>query len=135
MKLNKLAPLASVFALVLVACGGPEGTYKLDKDAMKKAMEADTKDKDAAKFGAAMLDAMDVTLELKKDGVSEMKSSMKLSEDKPAKEDTKAGKWAKDGDTITLSNDGKDVKCKLASGNLECETGDSKGSKLIFKKS
>ena len=47
MKFSTLIP-ASVFALLLAACGGPEGTYKLDKDAMKKSLEAETKDKDAA---------------------------------------------------------------------------------------
>lgn len=137
MKFSTLIP-ASLFALLLAACGGPEGTYKLDKDAMKKSLEAETKDKDAAGFAAAMVEAMDISLELKSDGTVEMKSSMKLEKDKPAKEETETGKWTKDGDTITLSGgkDNKDLKCKLVSGNLECESGE-KGAmgKMVFKKS
>lgn len=138
MKRIKLAPVASVFALLLAACGGPEGTYKLDKDAIKKAMEAEAKSEDEKKmlgFATAMIEAMDVTLELKSDGTADMKTSMKMGE--KAEETSEAGKWTKDGDTITISGgkDGKDVKCKHTGGGLECDAGEKKGPKLIFKKS
>jgi hypothetical protein len=138
MKLIKLAPVASIFALLLAACGGPEGTYKLDKEAIKKAMEAEAKsddEKKALEFASKMIEAMDVTLELKSDGTADMKTSMKLGE--KAEEKSEPGKWTKDGDTITITGgkDGKDVKCKHTGGGLECDAGEKKGPKLIFKKS
>ena len=75
------AIIGLVAAPLLAGCqSGPEGTYQLDKTEMKKAMEAELakKPKEEQGFGKlaiAMIDAMDMSVELKKDGVLEMTST------------------------------------------------------------
>ena len=122
----------------LVGCGGVEGTYTLDKDATKKASEADIAKMPAdkqqfAKLGMAMMDSMDATLEIKKDGTATMKMSM--GSDK-GKDETAT--WKKDGDKVVLTNDkGKDISCEKSGKKLTCveshKSGDS--TTMVFSKS
>ena len=135
MKNSKL--LACALAVVgLVGCGGVEGTYKLDKDETKKAMEADIAKMPAdqqafAKLGMAMADKMDATLELKKDNTLSMKMSM---DGKDSKEES--GTWKKEGDDVVLTSDGKDIHCKKDGKKLSCVRKHASGdSTTVFTKS
>ena len=136
MKNSKL--LACALAVVgLVGCGGVEGTYKLDKDETKKAAEADIaklpadQQEMAKKFGMAMADKMDATLELKKDNTLSMKMSM---DGKDSKEES--GTWKKEGDDIVLTSDGKDIHCKKDGKKLSCVRKHASGdSTTVFTKS
>jgi len=136
MKNSKL--LACALAVIgLVGCGGVEGTYKLDKDETKKAMEAEIAKMPAdqqafAKLGMAMADKMDMTLELKKDNTVSMKMSM---DGKDSKEET--GTWKKEGDDVVLTNgnDKKDMHCKKDGKKLTCiEKHNSGDSTIVFSK-
>lgn len=145
MKINKV--LVCAVALVGFAasgCGSVEGTYKLDKAATKKAMEASAAklpaDQQAgAKLGEAMLDAMDLSLELKAGGKASMKSTMPnlFDDKKPPKTDEDTGTWKKDGDTITITGaKAKDsFTCTKKGSKLECKEPNSKEDfEMIFSK-
>jgi hypothetical protein len=132
MKLSQLIPFATVGLLALAACGGPEGKYTLDKEATKAAIDAGKGEKDAKEFGKAMLEAMDMSIELKSDGKYESKSSVELIKDKK-KEETESGEWTKDGDKITLKGKKDPLSCKLESSKLVCSNKEGEPA-LVFKK-
>lgn len=121
---------ALLLALPLVGCGGVEGTYKLDKSETRKSLEADIAKLPAdqqkfAQVGLTMVDSMDVTVELKSGGVAAMNSTMPNPFDKnaAAKTEQATGTWKKDGDAITIAEDGKpgkDLKCTKAGSRLTC---------------
>lgn len=127
MKITKLASgLVLAFAF-LAGCGGPEGTYKLDKEAMKKAMEAEIEKKPKeeqgfAKLGMAMIEAMDITLEVKSGGKYTMKTSMPnlMGSDKANKEESEDGDWTVDGDKIDLKGSKDSTSCKFDGKKIEC---------------
>lgn len=130
-------------SLLTAGCGGGvEGTYKLDKGEMKKSAEAEIAKMPAdqqgfAKLGLALIDAMDMTLELQSGGKVKMKSTMPnlMDKDKPAKTDEKEGTWKAEGDSIILEADGKPLKCAKGAGKLSCEGGEKGGTSLVFIKS
>ena len=136
----KLASLALLTSTIAGCQGGLEGTYTLDKAEMKKAMEADISKLPAdqqgfAKLGLAMVDAMEMKLDLKSDGKLEMTSTMPsfTKGDKP-KVENKTGEWRKDGDKVVLKID-KEMSCKAADKKLTCE-GAKKGEPgLVFVRS
>ena len=139
----KAASLA-LFASTIAGCqGGLEGTYTLDKAEMKKAMEAEVAKLPAdqqgfAKLAIAMVDAMEMKLDLKPGGKLEMTSSMpSFAKDGKAKTENKTGEWKKDGDKVVLKMD-KEMTCKAADKKLTCE-GPKKGEKsepaLVFVRS
>lgn len=136
MKNSKL--FACALAVVgLVGCGGVEGTYKLDKDETKKAMDAEIAKMPAdqqamAKMMSGMADKMDMTLEIKKDNTVAMKMTM------DGKDKDESGTWKKEGDDIVLSNgnDKKDMHCKKDGKKLTCiEKHNSGDSTVVFTKS
>jgi hypothetical protein len=134
------ALLLSTFGLV--GCGGGvEGTYKLDKAEMKKAMEAEIAklpedQKGFAKLAVALIDQMDMSLELKAGGKLEMKATTpSLEEGKGAKTDTKAGEWRKEGDSIVIKADAQEIKCKPEGKKLTCDSGKKGEPSLVFLKS
>jgi len=136
MKMNKLVVgVVGIVAFGLVGCGGVEGTYKLDKDAMKKNAEAEiakkpAADQEAAKALLGMFDKMDMTLELKSGGAASMKTTGPTGKD-----DEKTGTWKKDGDSVVLTSDnGKELKCQKSGNKLTC-TKDGKDDSLVFVKS
>ncbi len=140
----QIARIASLaFATVLFAgCGGGvEGTYKLDKAEAKKMMEAEIAKMPAeqqgfGKLGLAMIDSMEMSVELQSGGKLKTKSSMPnlMDKDKPAKTEEKDGTWKLDGDAVVLETDGKPVKCAKSGSKLTC-TGEKKGEPtLIFVK-
>jgi hypothetical protein len=128
-------------ALLLTACKGPEGVYKLDKTETKKMVEAEIEkmpeeQKGMAKMMIGMFDSMDMSIELKAGGDAEMKATMpSLGGGEAPKTDTKTGKWSKDGGKIVIDGDGKKVSCALEGAKLSCETGEKAGQKLVFNKS
>jgi hypothetical protein len=125
------AILSSVFfvaiiSLFAVACNksSVEGKYTLDKAAMKKAVEdkiaSMPKDKQGmAKLGLAMIDQVDMSLDLKKGGEAEFATKMM------GKSDSAKGKWEnKDGNiTITAGGEDKKLSCKLDGNKLTCDKG------------
>ncbi len=141
--MNRLfAPLALALAVAgLTGCGGVEGTYKLDKTEMKKSMEAEIaklpeEQQGFAKLGVALMDAMEMSVELESGGKLKMKSSMpSLKEGEEKKSEEKEGTWKQEGDSVILVTDGKELKCKNAGGKLTCEA-DKKGEAgLVLVKS
>ena len=89
-----------------------------------------------AKLGVAMIDAMDVSMELKSGGVATSKTQMKGLGDGKMQEET--GTWKKDGDVVTVAT-GKDakqeMKCNKSGKNLSCTAGDGKSKMtLVFTK-
>ena len=145
MKINKLLVCAvALVGFAVSGCGGVEGTYKLDKAETKKSMEAEiakmpADKQEMAKLGTAMLDAMDMTVELKSGGAVSMKTTMPniMDSKAPAKTEEETGTWKKDGDTITLTSaKGKDMKCTKSGSKLSCNEADAKDKmELIFSKS
>ena len=137
MKINKLLVCAvALGAMGLAGCGGVEGTWKLDKDATKK-----ESDKEIAKLPAdqqemakkfADMSDVDLTLDLKKDGTADMKITAM------GKTDEEHGKWTKDGDTVTLTADGKSkpMTCTKSGSTLTCTEKHASGDSVtVFKKS
>jgi hypothetical protein len=140
MKRSALCIFSLLALTSAVACkgAGPEGTYKLDKAETKKAMEAEVAKMPAdqqgmAKFGLAMVDAMDITFKLNPDGKAEMSSSVSMEPGKPPTTKTEAVTWAQSGDGITVSGGKEPMTCKLAGKQLTCTSG-SKGKSLSFIK-
>lgn len=131
--------------LGLVGCGGggPEGTYKLDKAEVKKAMEAEVAKMPAdqqglAKLGLALIDAMDMSLTLESGGKLKAKSSSpSLDPSKPGKTEEKEGTWKAEGDSLTLdTGDGKPLKCTKSGSKLSCTSATPKQGDptLVFVK-
>lgn len=135
--------IALTASILSAGCGGGvEGTYKLDKGEMKKSMEAEIakmpEDQQGfAKLGLALIDAMDMSVELQSGGKLKMRSSMPnlMDKDKPAKTEEKDGTWKMDGESIILETDGKPLKCAKSGNKLTCE-GEKKGEAApVFVKS
>lgn len=141
MKFIEIVGAALVFtSFSLAGCGGPEGTYKLDKAEMKKAMESDIakmpSDKQGfAKLGLAMIDSMDMTVELQSGGKLKLKSTMPSLGSDSSKTEEKEGTWTAEGDSIVLTSDGKPTKCTKSSAKLRCESDKKDGQALVFEKS
>jgi NlpE N-terminal domain len=130
MKLIKLAPLAVVGLFALVGCG-PEGKYTLDKEATKAAIDAGEGEKDAKEFGKAMLEAMDMSIELKSGGKYDATSTVEMKKGEK-KEETESGDWSKEGDKITIKGKKDPMTCTLDSGKLNC--GKDGKTAFVFKK-
>jgi hypothetical protein len=137
------AATLALFASTLAGCGGGvEGVYTLDKAEMKKAMEAEIAKMPAdqqgfGKLGLALVDAMEMKLDLKSGGKVEMTSTMPsfTKGDKP-KTENKTGEWRKEGDKVVIKAD-KEMSCTQADKKLTCEAvGGKKGEPaLVFIRS
>jgi PBP1b-binding outer membrane lipoprotein LpoB len=143
MSITKTFAAALTFAaLALAGCGGGvEGTYKLDKAEVKKNMEAEVAKLPAdqqglAKLAVALIDAMDMTVELQAGGKLSMKSTMpSLEKDKPGQVKEETGTWKQEGDSVILeSGKGKPLKCKAAGGKLSCEAEKAGDPAFVFVK-
>lgn len=144
MKFIKLATAGILVLSVggLAAChSGPEGKYSLDKTEMKKEMDAKIakmpKEQQAfAKLASAMIDAMNMEVELQSGGKLQATSTKpSLDKDAPAKTESKTGTWRKDGEKIILTIDGKDMNCDQKDKSLSC-SGDKPGEPpMVFVKS
>lgn len=143
MRVSKLALGATLFfAVTTTACkGGPEGNYTLDKTEMKKTMEAQVaampkEQQGFAKFAVAMVDMMEVSMEIKKGGEFEMTTTKpSLKEGAESKKDTKTGTWKKDGEAIVLTAEGKDTRCTLDGKKLSCAAPKAGDPSMVFNKS
>lgn len=140
MTLTKIVGTALLAFVGLAGCGGAEGTYKLDKAEMKKSMEAEIAKLPAAqqgfaKLAIAMVDSMEVTVELQSGGKLKMTSSMpSFDKAKPAKTEEKLGTWKATGDAVELTADGKPLQCAKSGKKLTC-TSDKKGEpSMVFIK-
>jgi hypothetical protein len=88
-----------------------------------------------AKLALVLIDSMDMSLELKSGGEAEIKASLPSLDDKEAaKNETKKGKWKKEGDSVTISGADKDIKCTLEGSKLTCEADKPGQPKLVFIK-
>jgi hypothetical protein len=140
MNLIKSASAAMLALSFLAGCGGgPEGMYSFDKENAKKAMEAEIakKPKEEQAFAGlalALIDALDMKLEIKSGGKWEMKMSAPSlgGKDAEKKEESETGDWTVEGDTITLKGK-KDLKCKFDSKQLSCDA-EKDGPPMVFKK-
>ena len=139
------AAALTIAAFGLAGCGGSvEGTYKLDKTEVKKAMEADMAQRAIGipmppgliKMAAAMIDAMEMTVELQAGGKLKMKATMpSLGPGMRGGTEDKEGTWTADGASIVLTADGKPIKCSKSWTKLSCESGKQGEPALIFVKS
>jgi hypothetical protein len=141
-KIVTTATLTLATSFLLACGGGVEGTYKLDKSEMKKSMEAEIAKMPAdqqgfGKLGLALIDTMEMSVELQSGGKMKMKSSMPniMDKDKAAKTDEKDGTWKMDGEAVVLETDGKPVKCAKDGGKLTCTGGKAGEPTLVFVKS
>lgn len=132
----------SSFGLAGCGGGGIEGTYKLDKAEVKKSMEAEVSKLPAdqqgfAKLAIALIDAMDMSLELQAGGKLKAKSSSpSLDPSKPGKTEEKDGTWKAEGDSVTLdTGDGKPLTCKKEGSKLNCSSAKKGDPSLVFVKS
>jgi hypothetical protein len=141
----KLRSVFAAGALVLAAlstagCSKVEGTYKIDKTEMKKVAEAEiakmpAEQQGMAKMGLALIDSMEVTIDLKSGGAAEFKMSV-MGQDK-----TETGEWKADGKKVTIKSKDKEgkeseINCEADGGKLTCENPKEKGpmNKMVFNK-
>ena len=139
---------AATFAVAtfgLAGCGGGvEGTYKLDKAEVKRAMETEMARSmvgvplppGLVRIATAMVDAMEMTMELQAGGKLKVKATMpSLEPGKPGQTQDKEGTWTADGASIVLTANGKAIKCSKSWTKLSCESGKQGDPALIFVKS
>ncbi len=141
-KLVTTATLALAASFLAGCGGGVEGTYKIDKAEMKKSMEAEIAKMPAdqqgfGKLGLALIDAMEMSVELQGGGKLKMKTSMPniMEKEKPAKTEEKDGTWKVEGDSVILEADGKPLKCTKGSGKLTCASEKKGDPSFVFVKS
>lgn len=134
--------VVALSVLGLTAChGGPEGTYKLDKTAMEKAMNAKIaklpKEQQAfAGMATAMIEAMNVQLKIESGGKAEITTTMPAFEKgKPAQTKTESGTWRKKGDKVILTKEGKDTTCQQDGKKLKCPSDRPSDPPMVFIKS
>ncbi len=144
MKLIKLitAGVLVISAGAVTAChSGPEGKYSLDKTEMKKAMEAKiaklpAEQQGFAKLATAMVDAMDMKLDVQSGGKLEATSTMpSMQPGAQAKTEQKTGSWRKDGEKVILTIDGKDLSCDQKDKSLSCQPDKPDDPPMVFVKS
>lgn len=138
MKSLKIIVIMGLFILV-GACskGGPEGTYSIDKSAMKKAFETEVAkmpkaQKAMASMFKGMIDSMKVDLTLKKDGKMTIKSEMSFGG--KTKKDTEEGTWKVEGKNITLSGK-KTMTCEFSGSEITCKKSKKMPFAIVYKKS
>lgn len=136
---NLIAIALGVSSFVLGGCSSPEGTYTLDKVEMKKAVEGETADvpqgqqEFVRELLLKMVDAMNVSLELKSGGKMAMTASLGDEEKK-----TVEGTWKSEGSGLTFELEGEVTKCvKNDSKKLTCAKDKSEkgGPPMVFVKS
>jgi hypothetical protein len=130
--------IALSFIFMVGACkgGSPEGTYEIDKDAVKKAIEAEIakmpKEKQAmAKGMAKMFESMKIEMKLEKGGKATMNTEMSFGG--KTKKDNEAGTWKVEGKKITLAFKKKPKTCDIDGSKITC-TEKGMPFPMVFKK-
>ncbi len=139
MKKTLASFLFAVSSCLLAACGGGNsaavGVYELDKAALKEAilagMDAEAKKEKATMDTLdGMVAAMNMSIELKADGSTQLKGVP----GQPA--DGVGGTWKLDGNKITFDTKNKDGKAETHIGNYADGSftieGDQGGQKMRF---
>ena len=119
-----------LIAIALLACKSEsiEGKYNLDKAAMRKTMEAEIakmseEEKEFGKLGLELIDAMEMTIELKSEGAAQF--TVKVTDKEKggeSKSETKPAKWTKTENTVTIEVEGGDkLDCTLDGNKLTCK--------------
>lgn len=133
-----LAALTLATVSLLQACkSGPEGTYRLDKDATTAAL------KSRFPRGDGSLGVTDMKLDLRPKGEYHGSISLRAvtMDGFRDQEIPDSGSWTLDGETLKLHGSGPEVTCKVDEKKLECErdpTGTAitggQDSPVVFKK-
>lgn len=137
--------ILAISALTLVSCGGGDSAYvgkwELDKEAFKKAVEAEMKKEENSEDGmdafaagmmAGMIESMQMEVDIKSDHTFTAKMSMAMMG-----EDTTTGTWKREGDGIIMtSSDGESPgKLVLKGGKLHAQSEDnSEEPPIVLKK-
>lgn len=133
--------VALAMSISLVACGGGEAAYvgkwELDKEAFKAAVEKEMtkeeKEDPMAGMAMAMVEAMDIKLDIKSDHTFSATMSMGM-----LGQDETTGTWKREGNGIVMTSaEGSDGPGKLVhrGGKLYAETEkDSEEPPLVLRK-
>ena len=129
-----IATVALSFSLLACKKGAVEGTYALDKAAMKAAAEAeiakmDPKKQGFAKFGLAMIDMMNISLSLEAGGKATMNTEMPNPFKKgEIRKKADMGTWKMDGAKVVITTTRESAKTKTKKeSTVSC---DLSGNKL-----
>jgi len=133
MKHGHLFAIVAVAALGSFGCNKVEGVYTLDKEEMKKAMQAESsKDSDnplAQQLAEAFISELDARMEIQPGGTFTLLAKLGEKEGDPRK-----GTWKKEGNAIVLQLEDDQMKCEQdASKRLACGS-DADKLKMIFVK-
>lgn len=136
---KSLSTITLALTFGLAGCGGPEGTYKLDKAEMKKSIEADMaklpeNERIGPQFALKLLDAAELSVTLEPGGKLKAKATKpSLDASKPATTEEKTGTWKQEGDALLLEmGDGKPVRCARAANKLTCKDASKPGETSLF---
>lgn len=128
-KLFAIVAMASAFGMF--GCNKPEGVYALDKEAMKKAVQAEPAEgpEAARELLLALLDELEAQMELEPGGALTMSAKMGGKEEEPRK-----GTWKEEGGAIVLQLNDERITCnKDGAKKLTCGSQDDK-QKMVFVK-
>lgn len=130
--------VGAAVALFVAGCSkdSAEGKYVLDKPTMKaelekKVQELPEKERGMAKFAMAMMEAMEMEVDLQKEGKLKVTTSMpSLKEGADKKVKNQDGTWKLEEKKLILSVPGeKDLNCELQGKNIKCS---DKEMSLVF---
>jgi len=130
----------------LAGCsGGVEGTYKLDKAEVKKAVETELAGQSGGGlvfgFFTKMIDGVEMTMELQADGKVTLKSTLPTGgfagpgRLKWFTIEDKEGMWKADGETVVVTAGGNSLRCSKSWTKLSCQSEKKIFFPLIFVKS
>jgi len=129
------AIVAMASALGMFGCNKPEGVYTLDKEEMKKAVQAESTDEPGQELAQqlllAMVEELEARLELESGGAMTLGAQWGAK-----KEESKKGTWKKEGGAIVLELDDERIKCsREGSTKLTCGSDDKdEKQKMVFVK-
>jgi len=130
----------------LAGCsGGVEGTYKLDKAEVKKAVETELAGQSGGGlvfgFFTKMIDGVEMTMQLQAAGKVILKSTRPTGgwvgpgRLKWFTIEDKKGMWEADGETVVVTAGGNSLRCSKSWAKLSCQSEKKIFFPLIFVKS
>lgn len=141
MKTTMRLMVCAGLALFALGCskGGAEGKYVLDKAAMKAEFQKQVDklpedQKGMAQLAVAMMDAINMEVELQKEGKLTLTSSKpSFKKDAAPKVETKDGTWKMEEKKLILTVPGeKELKCDHEGNSFKCVA--DKDMSLVFVK-